>query len=271
MKTKAPEPTFEIRFVARGLVPEDIPLHAVSDALSAVQDIASGRDPFETRQVPPERSIGLLKVRRGSAVYSCVARTPDDARANLTRVGTMLANLNGASSEGDLMATAFRPIETLSAVARAIGCRLEIYPTKARKSPLLVIEEGDFQRISERLLFTGETTVIGQVVRVGGATGKRCLMRIPGRHRLLYCDIADNDDNERLVKRLGEKLYEQVVASGTATWIHKSWYIYRFTIANFTQPKMGDPKKAIQRLRDAGLSAWDDIPNPDAYVRETRQ
>ena len=71
---KKPEPTFEVRFVAPGLVPEKIPLHAISEVLAAVQDLASGRDPFETRQVPQEKLIGLLNVRRGSAIYGCVSR-----------------------------------------------------------------------------------------------------------------------------------------------------------------------------------------------------
>ena len=52
--------TFEVRFVAPDLLPERIPLHAVSNALSAVQDLASGRDPFEEQKVAPEKGIGLI-------------------------------------------------------------------------------------------------------------------------------------------------------------------------------------------------------------------
>lgn len=73
---KKAQPTFEVRFVGPGLSLEKIPLRAVSDALSAVPDLAAGRDPFETAHVPAELSIGLVDVRQGSAVYSCVARAP---------------------------------------------------------------------------------------------------------------------------------------------------------------------------------------------------
>ena len=89
---KAPQPTFEVRFVSRDITPEQVPLRAVSDALAAIQDLASGRDSFETQQVPKEKSIGLLKIRRGSAVYGCLAHDPDDAIANLTRVSEFLSN-----------------------------------------------------------------------------------------------------------------------------------------------------------------------------------
>jgi ABC-type transport system substrate-binding protein len=65
-------------------------------------------------------------------------------------------------------------------------------------------------------------------------------------------------------------LYEQIAATGTAIWIHRTWRIYKFTIKDFTQPQLGDPSKAIEELREAGLKAWDDIENPDAFVQELR-
>ena len=263
---KSPVPTFELRFVAPGLNPESIPLHSVSEALSAVQDLASGRDPLETRHVPEDKLIGLLKVRRGSAVYSCVSRAPDEARQNLRLVGRMLSSLDAPNTEDDLMVSAFRPIETLSSVARSVGCRLEIYPASDRDNPIFSIESGDFKKLSSRLLLAGDTTVVGTVVRAGGATDMRCLMRVPGRQRILYCDVEDR----KLVQRLGQHLYEQVAATGTAVWIHRSWYILNFTVRSFSQPRLGDPTKAIAKLRAAGLKAWDSIPNPEDYAKETR-
>jgi hypothetical protein len=261
---KKPEPTFEVRFVAPGLVPENLPLHAVTEVLAAVQDLASGRDPFETRQVPQEKTIGLLNVRRGSAIYGCVSRAPDEARHNLRLVGEMLADLDKAAPKDDLMVSAFRPVELMSLVAKKNHCRLEVYAPGKRDTPMFVISGQDFEKLSGRLLLTGETTVIGTVVRAGGATGMRCLMRVPGRQRILYCDV----ETKKLVRQLGRHLYEPIAATGKATWIHRSWYIYKFTVSGFTQPRLGDPAKAIAKLRSAGLNAWDNIPNPDAYSKE---
>lgn len=261
---KAPDPTFEVRFVAPGLHPEEVPLHAVSEALAAIQDIASGRDPLETRHVPQEKSIGLLKVRRGSAVYSCVSRAPDEARRNLKLVGKMVSTLDVPGTEADLMVSAFSPIKTLSLVARNLNCQLEVYPAGNREKPLLTVEAGDFEKLSSRLLLKGDTTVVGTVVRAGGATDMRCLMRVPGRRRLLYCNV----ENRKLVRQLGQHLYEQIAAVGTAVWIHRSWYILGFTVRSFTQPKIGSATQAIARLRDAGLKAWDNIPNPEDYMKE---
>jgi len=257
--------TFEVRFVARDLLPEKIPLRAVSDALSAVQDLASGRDPFEQQHVPPEKGIGLIHVRRGSAVYSCLSRAPDEALANLARIGALLSAADPEQANGDGLVTALRPIRSLSEVAKSVGCRLEV-AMRGQREPLFVVKKDDFQRISSRLFITGETTVVGKIERVGGATGMRCLLRVPGRRRILYCDVRCKD----LVRRLGQHLYEEVAATGTAVWIHRFWKLYEFTINDFTQPRLGDPVEAIQELRRAGLSAWDQIDDPEQYIRDLR-
>lgn len=263
---KKPPLTFEVRFVAQGLVPEEIPLRAVSDALSAVQDLASGRDPAEVPQVPAEKRIALMDVRRGSAVYSCVARTPREATANLASVGAMLSSEGALAIEDERLIAALHPIEALSKVARSVRCHLEVAPIGRHERPLLVVEPDAYDKISQRVLLRGDTTVVGEVERVGGATKMRCLLRVPGRRRLLYCDL----ESKELVRRLGQHLYERIAATGTAQWIHSTWKIYRFTIRDFSQPKLGDPKKAIAELRSAGLDAWDTIANPEEYMRELR-
>ena len=94
----------------------------------------------------------------------------------------------------------------------------------------------------------------------------RCLLRVPGRRRGLYCNVA----SRQLVRRLGKHLYEQIAATGTATCIHRTWRIYRFTIKDFTQPRLGDPKEAMEQLRNAGLKAWDTIADPGAFIQELR-
>jgi hypothetical protein len=135
-----------------------------------------------------------------------------------------------------------------------------------RQTPLFVIKEDAFHRISERLLLRGDTTVVGRVERAGGATKMRCLLRVPGRSRGLYCNVA----NKPLVQRLGQHLYEEIAATGPAIWIHRTWRIYRFTISDFTQPQLGDVNQTLGQLREAGLKAWDGIDDPDAFIQELR-
>jgi hypothetical protein len=264
--TAKPAATFEVRFLGSDVLPEKIPLRSVSDALSAVQDLASARDSFEETQVSPEKSIRLLAVRRGSATYQCLARAPREAIANLVRVAAILASLDDEHENEDGLVAAFRPLKSLCDVAGSVGCSLQVRLVGRETKELFTVQKEDYQRISDRLFMTGETTVVGVVERVGGATGMRCLLRVPGRTRLLYCDVESED----LVRRLGQHLYEQIAATGTATWIHRSWRIHEFKIKDFTQPRLGNLIEALTELRNAGLSAWDDITDPETFIQGLR-
>jgi hypothetical protein len=177
-----------------------------------------------------------------------------------------LESTNGDELEEDGLIAALRPIESLSEVARLVDCQIEVALIERKDLPVLVIGKDAFHRVSERLLLRGETTVIGRVERAGGATSMRCMLRVPGRRRSLYCNV----DNKKLVQRLGQHLYEEIVATGTAVWIHRTWRIYRFTIRDFSQPHLGDVNQVLEQLREAGLKAWDKIEDPDAFIQELR-
>jgi len=268
-KSKKPEPTFEVHFSNRQVHPESLTLGNVTDALKAVQDLASGRDSFLLRQVDPEQAIGLLDIKRGSATFRCLSRSPKDAVKNLNRVARLLSNGHLGSASDDLLVALLRPIESLSIISKAVGSPLEVrWP--GERHPLFVVQERDFERLSARLLMEGETTVTGTVKRVGGVTGVRCVLGIPGRARSLYCDVKDNRKRE-LIRRLGQCLYQEILAQGTAVWVHSSWRIFKFTIVDFSQPKLGNASAAIKELREAGLDAWDKIEDPEAYLREMRK
>jgi hypothetical protein len=268
MAVKKPNPTFNVRFVKEGLSPDKVPWRAVSEAISAVQDLASGRDPLEMRVVPPDKTIGLLNVRRGSAVYSCISHDPDEARQNLRLVGRVLANSENESGMEAQMVRTLKPIERLSEVAKSLGCRLEVALASKPKDPVFTVAKDDFAKLSTRLFLEGETTIIGIVKRVGGQTDMKCALTVPGRRHLLYCDVQGK--GTEIIRELGKRLYEEIAAHGKAVWIHSSWHIYRFTIRSFTQPRLGNAKAVVDKLRGAGLSAWDSISDPDAYIQELR-
>jgi hypothetical protein len=176
-----------------------------------------------------------------------------------------LASAESGDIDDDGLIAALRPIELLSEVAKTIKGKIEVALQKAA-APLFVIAQDAFQHISNRLLLSGETTIVGRVERAGGATSMRCLLRVPGRRRGLYCGVADR----KVVQRLGQHLYEEIAAVGTATWIHRTWRIYRFTIKDFSQPRLGNGREALEQLRNAGLKAWDSIPDPASFIEELR-
>jgi len=184
----------------------------------------------------------------------------------LVRVAALLTTLGEEHGNGDGLIAAFRPLKSLCDVAGSVGCSVQVRLLGRDTKELFSLQKDDYERISGRLFMTGETTVVGTIERVGGATGMRCLLRVPGRPRLLYCDVESQD----LVRRLGQHLYEQIAATGTATWIHRSWRIHEFKINDFTQPRLGNLTESLKELRNAGLSAWDEVSDPENYIQELR-
>lgn len=259
------EATFEVRFSGGGVCPESVTLRAVNDTLNAVQDLASGRDPYETPRVDYGKGIGLVDVLRGSAVYRCVSREPGPAISNLRQTGRLIERIDesGNVEHAERLESVLNPIRALSEVARSLDCRIEVRETRS-KQPFFAIDKDAFNRISEGMFVEGDTTIIGDVKRVGGATGMKCALRIVNRTKLLYCDVA----NSSLVRRLGQCLYQSVAARGEVVWIQPSWRIYSFNIMDFTQPTLGNPRQALETLRRAGLDAWDEYGTSEAIVEE---
>lgn len=255
-KTTPKKPTFEIRLIGTNVRPESVPIHLVSDALSAIQDIAAGRDSFEASSVSRESAINLVDVKRGSAVYSIHSHQPETAIENLSRLGNHLADVS--ESNIDSLVSSINPIEKLSRVARLVGCAVKVTIFGDKKNSLLEVGEDDYRRISESMFTKGDTTIIAKIVRVGGATEPRCLLRLENRRSLLYCDV----ESRELLQELGQYLYEKVALKGSVVWVHSNWHIHKFKITSFSRPKISSASKAIEALRSAGLKAWDSVEKP---------
>ena len=257
---------FEIRLIGANVKPESVPINLVGDALSAIQDIAAGRDSFEDAGAPVSREngINLVNVKRGSAVYSIHSHQPETALKNLARLGSQLLDIDESNIES--LVASINPIEKLSRVARQIGCAVKVTVVGDKKNSILEVGEDDYKKISHSMFTKGDSTIIAKIMRVGGATEPRCLLRLDNRRNLLYCDV----ESRELLQELGQYLYEKVAIKGSAVWIHSNWYIHKFKITSFSSPKIKDTAKAIKSLRSAGLKAWDGVENPQQLIEEVR-
>jgi Fe-S cluster biosynthesis and repair protein YggX len=269
MTVKPPSPTFEIQLRGPGVVPEDVPLHYLSDVLAAVQRLASGRDPDDDvgdeDAEDVDDSIGLLKVKRGSAIFQCVAKNPRIALKNLSGAGRFIND--PAVDEEDRFAFALKPIHTLSAIANSLDCDILIRDLDHKQRFLVAVDSDSFKRVSRSVLVSGETTLIGRVQRVGGATRMRCALRVQEMHRLLYCDVA----TQEVSRQLGSKIYQEVEATGVAKWLQRSWRLYDFRIESIKNaPERKPLRQGLEALREAGGKVWERIENPQEVLEGMR-
>ena len=156
------------------------------------------------------------------------------------------------------------PLERLSSAARRLKCTITIREPGEAGGVLARIEPSSYDDLTGTLFVVGETSLTGKVVRVGGATAWRCGLRVPFQPRLLICGI----DNTEVARRIGACLYQDIVVTGEATWLKKSWKLYSFTIKTMSQGVKGTIAAAMEALREAGGKDWDSIEDPAAYLDE---
>ena len=258
---KKPPPAFEMHFQRPGIYPEEVPLGVLSRAFAALQRLALGDDELvdddEESALVPE-GFSLVQVKRGSAIYQIATRKPELAIARLRQTGGVLDDPESIGDKDFMLG----PLDELSAVSRSLDSPI-LLKTPGRDGVVLAtIVPTSYSHVSKSLFVEGETTLFGRVERVGGATERKCGLRIPNRVRMLFCRVASDD----VARRLGQKLYQNVSAQGTAHWMKTTWRIVRFTIREIHQPKLKPFRKMIDDLRNAGGSDWDKYPDPEAYL-----
>ena len=260
-RAKQPDPVFEIVF--EGIFPESIPLGTLTRTLSAVRRLAAGSefpDEDEEDGLAEEGAIRLLRVKRSSAIYQFFAPSATTDLARLRSAGAVLERPELVAAHDYVL----RPIELLSKVAGRLNSSVVVRKVGEDDAILARIEPTSYERLSQRLLLEGETSLTGRVERVGGATATRCALRIPFQSRLLFCRVA----NDEVARQLGNYLYEEVAVTGKARWLKNNWKVVGFTVHSVYQPKAGSLAEAFQALHDAGGHGWDKVADPKALLDE---
>src|SRR5262249_31362146 len=147
-------------------------------------------------------------------------------------VGRFLEETN---EDDDEIEHALSPIRDLSATARSLGCTISFREATGTKAVLARVEATSYDKIAKALLVTGETSFMGNVQRVGGATDVRCGLRVAFQNRMLICRVGSKE----VARAIGNHLYEDVVVQGTAHWLKNTWRIVSFTISGVVQPRQG--------------------------------
>jgi hypothetical protein len=277
MRVKKPLPDFVVRFAGKDVYPERIPLPLLASALRAVQNLARGADEEPDADQPAKPTdpgnLGLLSVNRGSAVYGISSpysssdaelrkKSHDLSTRNLLALGKVLTEPETVG-DNDYMLS---PVEDLCGIARKLNAEIQIRFPGKEGSLIATIKADTYKTLSDKLFIYGDSQIFGRVQRVGGATERRCAMRIEGRARLLFCKV----DNEETMRALGRELTEQVAASGRATWMRTNWKIVAFTITEIRTPSIKPFRELHEAMRRSGASDWDKIEDPDAFLKAHR-
>ncbi len=267
---RKPPPSFEVRLVGTNLRPWSVPMRALSRALQAVQRLIEGDQPesAEEGESAPGHdqthgSLHLLSVTSGSAKYGVAADDSAIAVAALRLAGGAI----DAPGTADWTQPLLSAIEDLSGVARTLGCTIEFRHPGKSGAVLATIKPETFGLVSSTAFVTGESSVIGTVERVGGATEMHCGLRVPSQpDRMVICRV----DNAELVRELGKYVYQPVIVSGPVTWLRAGWRIRHVHVRSVSPAKRASVQQTLAEMRRIGGSDWARIDDPDRFIMEMR-
>lgn len=251
---RKPKPQFVVEL--KGLYPEDIPLRLVAKVLGALQRLLRAKRESEgLSQDEDEFSIRVVDITRGSAGYRCVSTDSAFALQHLGHVGKLLDNDQADST----IALAFPYLKTLSEVAKKGHCRIVIRePDRSREGVVARIEPETYKKLEAAHTVAGSATVFGDLLRIGGATRPKCVLRPNNQKELVYCGLS-----QALARQLAPMLYRRVVLEGEARWLRTTWNIVAFRVARIVPYRKRDLSEARKALRKAGAARWDKIPDSE--------
>ena len=255
ISSRKPTPTFLVRLHGKDVFPEKVPVRALADVVSAIQSLANG--PVHSRD--EEFSIRLLDITRGSAKYACIAEKPESAIANLRKTGTVVATPESGGIEYFML----QPLRKLSRIAARLDCRIAI--TQAATGFSVELDANSYLAVRGHSIVRDEARVTGELIRVGGATEKRCSIRLPGRDSLLYCKLADG-----VSSKLGSKLYSQVTLIGRGTYFSSTWELLTMTVNDVVYPSTSSFEKFYNEIRQVSGFAWDNVENIQGELESMR-
>jgi hypothetical protein len=163
VRARKPQADLELCFPGEGVYPERVPVRYLADVIAAIHRIAV---PDSDEEEGAAVLIRLIDVRRGSAVFRCVAQESETLLSRLRIVAENLDNPEGA----DALGPALGPLRRLSEIAASLKSPVIVRRPGAVNGVVARFEPDTYDSVSRNLLVSGEKAVSGNVQRVGGAT-----------------------------------------------------------------------------------------------------
>jgi len=203
--------------------------------------------------------LQLMNVRRKSAGYIMSTRNVSLVMEQLQKTGNALLE-----PENYLDARMIRQFDRLLKIASSLRCKIEVKSLLSDWS--WVFTGKNWQSIRSRTVITDQATVYGNLKRVGGASRRNCSIRIPDGRSLVYAKI----ESEQLARKLGKYLYTDVSVRGTGTFFVRDWSMVSMSISDFTPRTKNSFNELYQSMRKATGGGWDNIADPDEFLKGLR-
>lgn len=253
------EKHIEIRFVGSDIYPGNVRSREIAEMITSAEDMIASIIVREHPELKKDNIIiGLTHIQKGSLRLQFAPQLPELVFPAYTKITQSII-------ESDYVHLPFSSIDSLKkivAFTRRHSCSAELRINGIDEQLLAMITPET--EIASLHLLRGETTIYGQVVRVGGKTKPRAMVEtINGQ--MIFCDVE-----YELAKKLGQRLYTSVGLSGIAQWHPVNLALEMFSIKEITEYQEIPFSKAIFHLSEMIGEYYGDVEDVEGYVLSIR-
>ena len=253
------EKFIEIRLIGSDIIPGHIRSSELADIIKSVEEMISS---VVIRDVPELKKenivIGLTHIESKSIGLQFSPNLPEQAFNAAHLITQSLNEQNFAH----LPHSSLKALNVIASFTRKHHCNAELR-TQNGVDTLLAVITPETEIIYASSL-TGQTTLYGEVMRVGGAEPRIMLKTID--EQTVYCDIS-----YELAKQVAEHLYTQVCVSGTAKWSPDTLDLEEFRIEDIVDYEESSAIEAFNALSQLIGSQFSAIDNVETFVTTIRR
>ncbi|MEM9214631.1 MAG: hypothetical protein AAGD25_09820 [Cyanobacteria bacterium P01_F01_bin.150] len=226
-------------------------IESIEDAIAAT--VISKNPEFRKEDI----RIGLKRIHEGSIDLEF---SPN--RLELTLPATQkIAKSIRDNNFSDIPHASISSLKKISAFTRRHQCNAELATCNGMIESLAILTPDT--EIPDTHSISGETTLYGEIMRVGGAEPKIQFRTLSGQ--IIYCSASKD-----VVKRAGMKLYTEVGLNGTAAWNSETLEIDTFHVTGISDYQEGSLVEAFEAFRATVQDSFDHVEDVDQLVRKTR-
>jgi hypothetical protein len=249
----------EIHFSGENISPENIRIGEIAVILEAVENVLLSVVSKKHAGLSKEHlTIGLHSINSGSLGLQFTSKFPEVVNPAFEQVAISIKSRKPESIPFE----SHGHFEKIISFVKKHQAQADFIVVNGKSKTLATLTP-EFE-LPKPGYITGQTTIYGKIVRVGGVDPKVEVKTIS--EQTLYCPFE-----VELASQLGARLYQLVGLNGEARWNTHSLEIIDFRVTEISDYQETSIVDAFQSLSEVTGDYYADIDDVNAYITELRR
>lgn len=252
------EELLELHFSGENISPDNIRIGEIATILDAFENVLLSIITEEHPTLTKESlTIGLHRINEGSLGLQFTSKLPEVVNPAFYKTAHSIKSGTGEN----LPPESFPYFEKILSFVKKHQAQADFIVTNGRVEKLATLTP-DFE-LPKPIYLIGQTTIFGEIVRVGGVEPKVEVKAISGQ--TIYCpfDIS-------LASQLGSLLYQLVGLEGEARWDSRTHEIVDFLVTGISPYRNTPLLEAFQSLSEIAGKYYEEVDDVTGFIAELR-